>query len=161
MLFVLLRQVWFSIACVCACVCAIVFSPVILAVFSSLSTFRVCFALELPGLRRPFFFRVCSLPCVLLFRCGLLWFCLGCGFNFISVLWSHLWFSNQRTFKNGTQMLPKGLQNRYWKGYGGHLGALVDEGLIQGVIFDDFGSVLGALWDHFGDNFWNTFLVSF
>ena len=56
----LLRQVWFSIVCVCvcACVCAIVFFPVILAVSSSLSMFCVCFALELSRLCGPYFFSV-------------------------------------------------------------------------------------------------------
>ena len=51
-------------------------------------------------------------------------------------------------------MLPKGLQNRCWRGHGGHLGALADKGLIQDVIFDDLGSLLGPLWDHF----WGSFL---
>ena len=107
------------------------------------------------------FFMCLSLPCVLLFCCGLLWFCLGRGFNFTSVLWPQLWFSDQKTLKNGTQMLPKGLQKRCWRGYGGYLGALVDERLVQDVSFDDLGSLLGPFWEHVGGPFWYTFLMSF
>ena len=60
-------------------------------------------------------------------------------------------FSDQKSFKNDPKMLPKGLQNRCWSGHGGHLGALVDKGLIQDVIFDDFGSLWGPLWGpHWG-----------
>ena len=76
----LLLQVWFSVVCVYACVCAIVFFPVILAVFSSLSMFCVCFALELSRLWRPCFF-LCVFPS--LCSVVLLW---------IAVVLSRLWF---------------------------------------------------------------------
>ena len=145
-----------------------VFCPSILAVFSSLSMFCVCFALELPRPWCPCLsFILFSLPRVLLFCCGLLWFCLGCGFivtSVVAVVWTVALctaVSDQKSFKNYSKMPPKGLQNRCWRAHGSHLGAFVDERLIQDVIFDNFGSLLGALWDHFGGLFWNICLVSF
>ena len=47
-------------------------------------------------------------------------------------------------------MVPKPLQNQAWRGSGGDLGATLETRCFQDLIFDDFGSSLGPLWDHFG-----------
>ena len=69
----------FHSVCVCACICGIVFSPVMLAVFSALSMFCACFALELSSLWCPFFSVCFSSLCSVV----LLW---------IAVVLSRLWF---------------------------------------------------------------------
>ena len=47
-------------------------------------------------------------------------------------------------------MVPKPLQNRSWRGSGGLLGAPLETRCFQDLFFDDFGSILGPLWDQFG-----------
>ena len=64
--------------------------------------------------------------------------------------------------KDGSKMVPKPLQNRSWRGSGGHLGATLETRCFQDLIFDDFGSILGPplgpLWGHFGHHFFDVFL---
>ena len=66
------------------------------------------------------------------------------------------------TDENGPKMVPKPLQNRSWRGSGGHLGATLETRCFQDLIFDDFGSILGPplgpVWDHFGHHFFDVFL---
>ena len=65
-------------------------------------------------------------------------------------------------------MVPKPLQNRSWRGSGGHLGATLETRCFQDLIFDDFGSILGPplgpVWGHFGHHFfmffWDGFLMA-
>ena len=65
-------------------------------------------------------------------------------------------------------MVPKPLQNRSWRGSGGHLGATLETRCFQDFIFDDFGSILGPplgpVWAHFGHHllmfFWSGFLMA-
>ena len=61
-----------------------------------------------------------------------------------------------------TKMVPKPLQNRSWRGSGGHLGATLETRCFQDLIFDDFGSILGPplgpVWGHFGHHFFDVFL---
>ena len=81
------------------------------------------------------------------FSCALVWFCLGYSFLFISVLLSELWLSVFRFLtQKHSKMVPKSsqkeLQNRCWRGSGGHLGALLDKRLPQNIILNDFGTPL-------------------
>ena len=59
-------------------------------------------------------------------------------------------------------MVPKPLQNRSWRGSGGHLGATLEARCFQDLTFDDFGSILGPplgpVWAHFGHHFFDVFL---
>ena len=68
----------------------------------------------------------------------------------------------RKTYEHGPKMLPKPLQNRSWRGSGGHLGATLETRCFQDLIFDDFGSILGpplgAVWGHFGHQFFDVFL---
>ena len=60
-----------------------------------------------------------------------------------------------------TKMVPKPLQNRSWRGSGGHLGATLEIRCFQDFIFDDFGSILGP---HLGaslGSFWALVLMFF
>ena len=61
-----------------------------------------------------------------------------------------------------TKMVPKPLQNRSWRGSGGHLGASLETRCFQDLIFDDFSSILGPpsgpVWAHFGHIFFDVFL---
>ena len=62
-----------------------------------------------------------------------------------------------KTDEHGPKMVPKPLQNRSWRGSGGHLGATLETRCFQDFIFDDFGSILGPplgpVWGHFGHHF--------
>ena len=64
--------------------------------------------------------------------------------------------------ENCPNMVPKPLQNRSWRGSGGHLEATLETRCFQDLIFDDFGSILGPplgpVWGHFGHNFFDVFL---
>ncbi len=51
------------------------------------------------------------------------------------------------------KMIPKPLQNRSWRGSGSYLGASLETGCFQDLIFDGFGSILGLPWDLIG-SFW-------
>ena len=74
----------------------------------------------------------------------------------------------RKTDEHGPKMVPKPLQNRSWRGSGGHLGATLETRCFQDLIFDDFCSNLGPLWDQFGlilgimflMFFWNGFLMA-
>ena len=68
-------------------------------------------------------------------------------------------------------MVPKwshNLQNRSWRGSGGHLRATLETRCFQDLIFDEFCSILGPplgpVWAHFGHHFlmffWNGFLMA-
>ena len=63
----------------------------------------------------------------------------------------------RKTDENGPKMVPKPLQNRSWRGSGGHLGATLETRCFQDLIFDDFGSILGPplgpIWAHFGHHY--------
>ena len=66
--------------------------------------------------------------------------------------------TDENGFKNGL----KPLQNRSWRGSGGHLGATLEARCFQDLTFDDFGSnlgpPLGPVWAHFGHYFFDVFL---
>ena len=68
----------------------------------------------------------------------------------------------RKTDENGPKMVPKPLQNRSWRGSGGHLGATLETRCFQDLIFDDFGSnlgpPLGPVWAHFGHHLLHVFL---
>ena len=68
----------------------------------------------------------------------------------------------RKTDENGPKMVPKPLQNRSWRGSGGHLGAILETRCFQDLIFDDFGSILGPplgpVWVIWGIIFFNVFL---
>ena len=57
-----------------------------------------------------------------------------------------------------TKMIPKPVQNRSWRGSGGHLGATLETRCFQDLIFDDFGSNLEPVWAHFGHHVFHVFL---
>ena len=65
-------------------------------------------------------------------------------------------------------MITKPLQNRSWRGSGGHLGATLETRCFQELIFDDFGSILGPplgpVWAHVAHHslnvFWSGFLMA-
>ena len=67
----------------------------------------------------------------------------------------------QKTDENGPKMVPKPLQNRAWRGSGGHLGATLETRCFQDFIFDDLGSILGPplapVWAHFGHHVFDVF----
>ena len=67
----------------------------------------------------------------------------------------------RKTDENGPKMVPKPLQNRSWRGSGGHLGATLETRCFQDLIFDDFDSILGPplgpVWGHFGHHFFDFF----
>ena len=67
-----------------------------------------------------------------------------------------------KTDENGSKMIPKPLQNRSWRGSGGHLGATLETRCFQDLIFYDFGSILGPplrpVWAHFGHHVFDVFL---
>ena len=67
-----------------------------------------------------------------------------------------------KTDDNGLKMVPKPLQNRSWRGSGGHLGATLETRCFQDLMFADFGSILGPplgpVWGHFGHHFFDVFL---
>ena len=69
------------------------------------------------------------------------------------------------TDDNGPKMVPKSLQNRPWRGSGGHLGATLETRCFQELIFDDFGSILGPplgpVWAHLGHHVFDVFLKWF
>ena len=52
-------------------------------------------------------------------------------------------------------MVPTPLQNRSWRGSGGHLGATLETGCFQDLMFDDLGAILGPplgpIWAHVGN----------
>ena len=66
------------------------------------------------------------------------------------------------TLEKVTKIVPKPLQNRSWKGSGGHLGASLETRCFQDLIFDDFGSILGPplgpVWGHFEHHVFDVFL---
>ena len=68
----------------------------------------------------------------------------------------------RKTDEHGPTMFPKPLQNRSWRGSGGHLGATLETRCFQDLIFDDFGSILGPplgpVWAHFGRHVFDVFL---
>ena len=68
----------------------------------------------------------------------------------------------RKTDENGPKMVPKPLQNRSWRGSGGHLGATLETRCFQDFIFDDVGSILGPplgpVWAHFRDHVFDVFL---
>ena len=68
----------------------------------------------------------------------------------------------RKTDENGPKMVPKPLQNRSWRGSGGHLGATLETRCFQDLISDDLGSILGLplgpVWAHFGYHFFDVFL---
>ena len=67
----------------------------------------------------------------------------------------------RETDENGPKMVPKPLQNRSWRGSGGHLGATLETRCFQDLIFYDFGSILGPplgqFWAHFGHHVFDVF----
>ena len=69
---------------------------------------------------------------------------------------------DRKTDENGPKIVPKPLQNRSWRGSGGHLGATLETRCFQDFIFDDFGSILGPslgpVWGNFGHHFFDVFL---
>ena len=68
---------------------------------------------------------------------------------------------HQKYDRKLTKMVPKPLQNRSWRGSGGHLGDTLETRCFQDFIFDDFGSMrrplLGTLWAHFGHHCFDVF----
>ena len=66
------------------------------------------------------------------------------------------------TDENGPKWVPKPLENRSWRGSGGHLGATLEARCFKDLIFDHFGSILGPplgpLWGHVGHHFLDVFL---
>ena len=69
----------------------------------------------------------------------------------------------EKTDENGPQMIPKPLQNRSWRGSGGHLGATLETRCFQDFIFDDLGWILGPplgpVWAHFGHHLFHVLLM--
>ena len=64
--------------------------------------------------------------------------------------------------ENRPTMVPKPLQNRSWRGSGGHLGATLETRCFQDLVVDDFGSILGPplgpVWAQFGHHVFDVFL---
>ena len=58
----------------------------------------------------------------------------------------------RKIVENGSKMVPNPLQNRSWRGSGGHLGATLETRCSQDFILYDFSSILGPPlgWDRFG-----------
>ena len=71
----------------------------------------------------------------------------------------------RKTDENGPKMVPKPLQNRSWRGSGGHLGATLEARCFQDFTFDDFGSnlgpPLGPVWAYVGHIFFDVFKNGF
>ena len=69
---------------------------------------------------------------------------------------------SEKTHTNGPNMVANPLQNRPWRGSGGHLGATLETRCFQDIIFDDVGSILGPplgpVWAHFGHHIFDVFL---
>ena len=73
----------------------------------------------------------------------------------------HMSENTQKCSQNGPKT-PKTLQNRSWRGSGGHLGTTLETRCFQDIFFDDFGSILGPplgpVWAHFRHHVFDVFL---
>ena len=86
-----------------------------------------------------------------------------------NMLLQNAWKNHQtyvrKAHKHCPKIVPKPLQNRSWRGSGGHLGTTLEGRCFQDLMFDFFvsilGSPLGPVWDHFGHHFLMFFEMAF